>query len=66
MGDRLRGTSTLLFVRNAPTDELGTEPYLCLGTADFVSATGERPIQIVWKLDRPMPADWFRAANAVA
>ncbi|WBL20125.1 DUF3427 domain-containing protein [Citricoccus sp. NR2] len=60
------GTSTLLFVRHSKNDEIGTEPFLCLGTADLVSATGERPIQIVWKLDRPMPADWFRAANAVA
>ena len=34
-----------------------------LGPVDYVSHTGERPIQFVWKLRRPMPADFFRQAK---
>ncbi|ATG56239.1 helicase [Brachybacterium ginsengisoli] len=60
------GSSVVLFVRRAKTGDLGTEPYTCLGTAKFESATGSRPLQIVWKLDRAMPVDLFLEAKAAA
>lgn len=60
------GSSVVLFVRRAKTGDIGTEPYTCLGTAQFQQATGSRPMQIVWKLDRTMPADLFMEARAVA
>lgn len=61
-----RGTNVVLFVRRTKSGDLGTEPYTCLGTAQFDHATGSRPMQIVWKLDRDMPVDLFLEAKAAA
>ena len=41
-------------------------PYTFLGPADYVSHKGERPISFVWKLRRPMPADFFRQAKVAS
>ncbi len=60
------GTHVVLFVRRAKTGDLGTEPYTCLGTAQFVKAEGSKPMQIIWKLDRGMPAELLVDARAVA
>ena len=48
--------------------EVGTRtaPYMFLGPADYVSHEGERPIAFVWRLRRPMPADFFREAKVAA
>jgi superfamily II DNA or RNA helicase/HKD family nuclease len=63
----LSGSSTvLLFVRQKQTDEYGTAPYLFLGPATYVTHTGDRPIAITWKLEHPMPAEFFNAAAAIA
>lgn len=63
----LSGSSTvLLFVRQEQKDEFGTSPYLFLGPASYVSHTGDRPIAITWRLDNPMPTDFFNHASAVA
>ena len=63
----LSGTSTvLLFVRHEQKDEFGTSPYMFLGPATYVSHTGDRPIAITWRLERPMPTDLFTLASAVA
>ena len=59
-------THVVLFVREAPTGDLGVAPFLCLGQATYVEHRGERPIAITWRLDRPMPAETFRAASVVA
>lgn len=61
-----RGTNVVLFVRRAKSGDLGTEPYTCLGTAQFDHASGSRPMQIVWELDRSMPVDLFLEAKAAA
>ena len=61
-----RDSSILLFVRQHKTDEFGTAPYVLLGPARYVQHTGERPIAITWKLQTPMPADFFAAATVVA
>jgi hypothetical protein len=60
------GTNTLLFVRETPDNEIGTAPFVCLGTADLSSWKGERPMQVTWNLHRDMPMEVFRAASAVA
>lgn len=60
------GTSILLFTRLTKADELGSAPYLCLGLGSYVSHRGERPISLMWKLARPMPADVFMEASVVA
>jgi len=59
--------SILLFARENRTHEFGTgAPYLLLGTARYVSHTGDRPIAITWLLDRPMPTETFTASTVVA
>ena len=60
------GSSILLFVRDGKTNEMGTEPYMFLGPAAYVSHTGDRPIAITWRLDHPMPLDVFTAARVAA
>ncbi|MEE2527562.1 DUF3427 domain-containing protein [Pseudarthrobacter sp. J75] len=66
--DRLKHEShILLFTRDTADDETGlTVPYTCLGPVDYVQHSGEKPIAITWKLHRPMPADVFATAAAVA
>lgn len=52
------GIEVVIFARETENGEFGVAaPYLCLGTADFVSAQGSRPIEIDWKLRTPIPAD---------
>lgn len=55
----------LLFVREFKTvPSLGvTETYTCLGTANYVSHDGNRPINIVWQLDEPIPAKFLKKTN---
>lgn len=60
------GSTPLLFVREQQTNEFGTAPYLFLGPAQYVSHSGDRPIAITWKLDQPMPTDFFNRATVVA
>ncbi len=60
------GSGILLFAREHKVYELGTAPYLFLGTAQYVSHTGDRPIAITWRLDRPMPTEAFTASTVVA
>jgi superfamily II DNA or RNA helicase/HKD family nuclease len=61
-----RGSSVLLFVREAPTDELGAAPFLLLGPVHYVEHRGERPIAITWRLEHAIPPDVLLAARAVA
>ena len=60
------GSDILLFAREHKVYELGTAPYLFLGTGQYVSHTGDRPIAITWRLDRPMPTETFTASTVVA
>jgi superfamily II DNA or RNA helicase/HKD family nuclease len=63
----LDGTSTvLLFVRQEQKDDFGTSPYLFLGPATYMDHSGDRPIAITWRLEYPMPADFFNHASAIA
>ncbi|MDN4612319.1 DUF3427 domain-containing protein [Arthrobacter burdickii] len=61
------GSQILIFTRPTAEDETGLAvPYTCLGAVDYVQHSGEKPIAITWKLHRPMPADVFAEAAAVA
>lgn len=61
------GSTIVIFTRDTSDDETGlTVPYTCLGQVDYVQHSGERPIAITWKLHRPMPADVYATAAAVA
>ncbi|MCO5315920.1 MAG: DUF3427 domain-containing protein [Solirubrobacterales bacterium] len=63
---REQGTDVLLFVRERKRSELGTMPFTFLGPADYVSHTGEFPVQFTWRLQTPMPAELFETARSVA
>lgn len=57
------GTKVLLFGRHSKDDDA----FWFLGTANYVSHTGERPIGFTWKLDYPLPASLLTTfAAAVA
>jgi hypothetical protein len=61
------GTSTvLIFVRQHQSDELGAAPYLFAGPATYLSHEGSRPIAITWRLEHPLPTQFYAAASAVA
>lgn len=63
---RETGDRILLFARETPDWEFGTRPYLFLGTAQYVQHEGERPLSFVWKLDHPLPTDFFMASKLLA
>jgi superfamily II DNA or RNA helicase len=62
------GSTVHLFLRETkePDRDLGVPPYLYAGTMAYVRHTGDRPMQIVWRLDRPLPADVFHSARVAA
>ena len=62
---RERGSKVLLFVREFKTDRIssGAEAYTFLGTANYVKHEGSRPMNITWKLDRPIPAKFLKKTN---
>ncbi len=62
---RERGSKVLLFVREFKTDRMtgGTEAYTFLGTANYVKHEGSKPMNIIWKLDRPIPAKFLKKTN---
>lgn len=62
-----RGSNVMLFVRSSNKDAYGrTSPFTFLGPARYLRHTGERPMAIVWKLERPMPLDVFGVARVAA
>ncbi len=57
----------LLCVRERRRDERGvTMPYTFLGRARCERAERERPMRIVWRLERPMPWGWFEQMKVAA
>ena len=60
-----RGSKVLLFVREFKADRLtgGAEAYTFLGTANYVKHQGSRPMNITWRLDRPIPAKFLKKTN---
>ena len=60
-----RGSRVLLFVREFKTDRVSgsAAAYTFLGTARYVCHEGERPMNITWRLDRPIPARFLKKTN---
>jgi hypothetical protein len=62
------GSTFHLFVReienNVEID--GTMPYAYLGTCNYLSHTGNKPMRILWELDRPMPAEVLMKSKILA
>ena len=63
---RERGSNILLFVRRSIRAGGRTAAYTFLGPVDYVSHMGQKPMGIVWRLRRPMPADFYREAKVAA
>ena len=61
---RKNDSKVLLFVREFKNDVYGnTAPYTYLGTANYVSHNGSRPMNITWRLDAPIPAKYLKKTN---
>lgn len=59
-----RTSTVLLFVRETQEQSNGVaEPYWFLGPVALESASGERPMQIVWRLERAMPGRLYQQAT---
>ena len=60
-----RGSKVLLFVREFKSDRVtgSAEAYTYLGTASYVKHEGSRPMNITWRLDRPIPAKFLKKTN---
>ena len=58
------GSRVVLFVREFKNDKYGkTMPYTFLGPAEYVSHTGSKPMNIIWKLDKRIPAKYIKKTN---
>ena len=55
----------LLFVREFKSDRItnGAEAYTYLGPANYVKHEGEKPMNITWKLDNPIPAKYLNKSK---
>ena len=62
---RERGSRVLLFVREFKSDRItnGAEAYTFLGTASYMKHEGEKPMNITWRLDAPIPAKYLKKTN---
>ena len=60
---RRMGSKILLFVREFKNDKTGAAPYTYLGSANYVKHEGSKPMNLTWKLDRPIPAKFLKKTN---
>lgn len=60
-----KGSRVLLFVREFKAEARfgGAGAYTYLGTVNYVKHEGSRPMNITWKLDRPIPAKFLKKTN---
>ena len=55
------GNKILLFVRDEKKNKYGeTSTYTFLGTANYKSHEGSKPMNIIWELDYPIPAKYIK------
>ena len=60
---REMGSNVMIFVREFKNAKLGAAPYTFLGLADFVKSEGSKPMNVVWKLRKPIPAKYLKKTN---
>lgn len=59
-----KGITPLLFIRNQRRDERReTEPYFFVGPVKLNKWEGSQPMDIIWKVEEPLPADIYRATS---
>lgn len=61
-----QGSNVILMVRESKKIADRTSPYVCLGTAGYLSHESEMPMKIRWKLDTPMPETLFQRFRTAA
>ena len=59
------GTNVFLFVREWKKTALGAEAYTFLGSAQYVSHTGSKPMSIIWQLEKPIPEKYLKQTSKV-
>lgn len=57
------GTKILFFVRENKSSGGAAMPYTFLGLADYIKHDGSRPMNVVFKLHRPIPAKFMKKTN---
>ena len=57
------GSKILLFVREFNSDKAGAIPFTFLGLADYVSHKGSKPMNIILRLQRPIPAKYLKTTK---
>lgn len=62
---RTKGSRILLFVREFKKDRASdmAAAYTYLGIANYVKHEGEKPMNITWKLEKPIPAKFLKKTN---
>lgn len=63
INDRSADHRVLLFVREYKNRHGNASPYIFLGNAIYVSHKGSNPIQIIWKMDHPIPERIIRESK---
>lgn len=63
VNDRSEKHKVLLFVRESNKEYGQALPYTFLGNARYVSHTGSKPIEIVWKMDHPIAERIIRESS---
>ena len=59
-----RGEITMwLFLREAPEDALGTQPFAFMGGFTPTEIEGANPVSVIGRLDHSLPANWFDIAS---
>lgn len=62
-----QGSKVAIFVREYKTDVYGQAcAYTYLGLAEYVSHEGSKPMSIIWRLLRPIPAKYLKKTNQLA
>lgn len=56
-----KGITPLLFIRNSKKNDRGeTEPYFFAGPVEIQRWEGTQPMDIIWKVEEPLPADIYK------
>jgi superfamily II DNA or RNA helicase len=63
---QMRGYTVLFFARCRKSEGKLTSPFTYIGPARYISAEGNRPIEMVWELDHPVTHGFFHEAKIAA
>ena len=57
------GNQILLFVRDRKSDRFGTQPFVFLGSVNYVQHIGSRPVNNTWRMQYPIPAKYRKITS---